>query len=118
MTSNNFLFTSESVSEGHPDKIADKISDSILDYLIQMDPNVRTGIETMVTSNLVILAGETSYRDITKDSKIDSLVRDCIMNIGYEQENFHWKSIDIINKIHSQSPDIALGVDSNSKKDQ
>tara|TARA_Y100000590_G_scaffold452259_1_gene595083 strand:- start:65841 stop:67010 length:1170 start_codon:yes stop_codon:yes gene_type:complete len=118
LTNNNFLFTSESVSEGHPDKIADKISDSILDYLIKKDPNVRTGIETVVTSNLVILLGETSYRDISKDTNIDSLVRDCVRNIGYEQKNFHWKSIDIMNKIHLQSPDIAMGVESNKKNSQ
>ncbi|MAV98367.1 MAG: methionine adenosyltransferase [Rhodobiaceae bacterium] len=117
MSNNSYIFTSESVAEGHPDKIADQISDRILDALINIDKNVRTGIETMVTSNLVILSGETSIADFNSLIDVGKIVRKCVRDIGYEQKNFHWENLEIINKIHGQSPDIAQGVDETVNKD-
>ena len=117
MSNNSYIFTSESVAEGHPDKIADQISDRILDALINVDKNVRSGIETMVTSNLVILSGETSITDFNSLIDVDKIVRKCVRDIGYEQQNFHWQNLEIINKIHGQSPDIAQGVDETVNKD-
>ena len=90
MSKNAYLFTSESVSEGHPDKIADQLSDRILDNLILLDPNARAGIEALVTSNLVVLAGETSLINFREKIDLEDLVRNCIRDIGYEDENFHW----------------------------
>lgn len=117
MSNNSYIFTSESVAEGHPDKIADQISDRILDALINIDKNVRSGIETMVTSNLVVLSGETSITDFNSQINVDKIVRECVRDIGYEQKNFHWENLEIINKIHGQSPDIAQGVDETGNKD-
>ena len=117
MSNNSYIFTSESVAEGHPDKIADQISDRILDALINVDKNVRSGIETMVTSNLVILSGETSITDFNSQVDVDKIVRNCVRDIGYAQKNFHWENLEIINKIHGQSPDIAQGVDETDNKD-
>ena len=118
MPKNAYLFTSESVSEGHPDKIADQLSDRILDQLILLDPNARAGIETLVTSNLVVLAGETSLLNFRKKINLEDLVRNCIREIGYEDENFHWEKIEIIDKIHGQSEDIAQGVVETESKNQ
>ena len=116
MSNNSYIFTSESVAEGHPDKIADQISDRILDALINVDKNVRSGIETMVTSNLVILSGETSIIDFNSQVDVNKIVRKCVRDIGYAQKNFHWENLEIINKIHGQSPDIAQGVDETDNK--
>ncbi len=118
MSENVYLFTSESVSEGHPDKIADQLSDRILDELINLKADARAGIETLVTTNLVVLAGETSLTDFRKNIDIEELVRNCIRDIGYEDSNFHWKKVKIIDKIHGQSEDIALGVEENKYKAQ
>ena len=118
MSKNAYLFTSESVSEGHPDKIADQLSDRILDQLILLDPNARAGIETLVTSNLVVLAGETSLLNFREKINLEDLVRNCIREIGYEDENFHWEKIEIIDKIHGQSEDIAQGVVETESKNQ
>ena len=118
MSKNAYLFTSESVSEGHPDKIADQLSDRILDNLIHLDPNARAGIEALVTSNLVVLAGETSLINFREKIDLDDLVRNCIREIGYEDENFHWEKIEIIDKIHGQSEDIAQGVVETENKNQ
>ena len=116
MAEDSYLFTSESVAEGHPDKVADQISDRILDQLINTDVNVRAGIETMVTSNLVVLSGETSLKNFNKKINIEDIVRNCIKEIGYDQENFHWEKVEILNRIHGQSADIAQGVDANINK--
>ena len=118
MSKNTYLFTSESVSEGHPDKIADQLSDRILDKLILLDPNARAGIEALVTSNLVVLAGETSLINFREKIDLEGLVRNCIREIGYEDENFHWEKIEIIDKIHGQSEDIAQGVMETENKNQ
>ena len=117
MSDDQYLFTSESVAEGHPDKVADQISDRILDQLIKVDSNVRAGIETMVTSNLVVLSGETSLQRFNELINIEDIVRKCIKDIGYDQENFHWQKVEILNRIHGQSPDIAQGVDMKGNKD-
>ena len=116
MAEDSYLFTSESVAEGHPDKVADQISDRILDQLIHTDFDVRAGIETMVTSNLVVLSGETSLKNFNKKIDIDDIVRSCIKEIGYDQENFHWEKVEILNRIHGQSADIAQGVDASINK--
>ena len=116
MAEDSYLFTSEAVAEGHPDKVADQISDRILDQLIHTDFDVRAGIETMVTSNLVVLSGETSLKNFNKKINIDDIVRSCIKEIGYDQENFHWKKVEILNRIHGQSSDIAQGVDASINK--
>ena len=118
MSKNPYLFTSESVSEGHPDKIADQLSDRILDKLIYLNPDTRAGIETLVTSNLVVLAGETSLKNFREKVDVEDLVRNCIREIGYEDENFHWEKVEILDKIHGQSADIAKGVVESENKTQ
>ena len=118
MSKNPYLFTSESVSEGHPDKIADQLSDRILDKFIHLNPDTRAGIETLVTSNLVLLAGETSLKNFREKVDIEDIVRNCIREIGYEDENFHWEKVEILDKIHGQSADIARGVVESENKTQ
>ena len=113
----NYLFTSESVSEGHPDKVCDRISDMVVDTYLRAEPQSRVACETLTTTNKVILAGETRGPDINKDELI-SKVRNCIKDIGYEQERFHWKNVSIDAFLHSQSVDIAMGVDAAGNKDE
>src|SRR5579864_2144469 len=114
----SYVFTSESVSEGHPDKICDRISDAILDTYLAHDPQSRTGCETLATTNRVVLAGETrGPASVTKDLLID-VARHCIKEIGYEQEGFHWRHANIECHIHNQSRDIAQGVDASGNKDE
>ena len=108
----DFLFTSESVSEGHPDKICDRISDSILDLYIDADPEARVAVETLVTTDLVVVSGEVrSLTNITKQS-IEETIRTAVKEIGYEQDGFHWKTLETKILLHEQSADIAMGVDS------
>jgi len=114
----SYLFTSESVSEGHPDKVCDRISDMVVDtYLSSGDPQTRVACETLTTTNKVVLAGEVRGPSVSKD-QIISQVRDCIKDIGYEQDGFHWQNCDIESFLHEQSADIAMGVDSGSNKDE
>ena len=114
----NFLFTSESVSEGHPDKVSDRISDMVVDGYIANDPYSRVACETLTTTNKVILAGEVRGPEITKEDLIQR-VRNCIKDIGYDQEGFTWKEATKIEcHLHSQSSDIAMGVDSSGNKDE
>jgi S-adenosylmethionine synthetase len=114
----NFLFTSESVSEGHPDKVCDRISDMVVDTYLGMEPQARVACETLTTTNKVVLAGETRGPNIKKEELI-SKVRDCIKDIGYDQDGFSWKdSTKIETHLHSQSADIAMGVDSSGNKDE
>ena len=113
----DYLFTSESVSEGHPDKICDRISDMVVDTYLSKEPQARVGCETLTTTNKVVLAGETRGPNIDKDELI-SKVRNCIKDIGYEQEGFHWKNAIIDTHLHSQSVDIAMGVDASGNKDE
>jgi S-adenosylmethionine synthetase len=114
----NFLFTSESVSEGHPDKVSDRISDMVVDTYISLDPQSRVGCETLTTTNKVILAGEVRGPEIKKDELIQK-VRDCIKDIGYDQDGFTWReATKIESHLHAQSVDIAMGVDSSGNKDE
>ena len=114
----NFLFTSESVSEGHPDKVSDRISDMVVDTYLSKDPYARVACETLTTTNKVVLAGEVRGPEINKEDLIKN-VRDCIKDIGYDQEGFTWKeATKIESHLHSQSSDIALGVDSSVNKDE
>ena len=117
MTSNNYLFTSESVSEGHPDKVCDRISDMVVDSYLSKDPFSRVACETLTTTNKVVLAGEIRAPKINKE-KIIEKVRDCIKDIGYDQSGFSWKSANIETFLHEQSKDIAMGVDSKDNKDE
>ena len=115
---NNYLFTSESVSEGHPDKVCDRISDMVVDSYISKDPYSRVACETLTTTNKVVLAGEIRGPEIKKDEVIEN-VRNCIKDIGYDQEGFTWKeNTKIESHLHSQSTDIAMGVDSKDNKDE
>ncbi|MBT4696352.1 MAG: methionine adenosyltransferase [Alphaproteobacteria bacterium] len=112
MRNKDFLFTSESVSEGHPDKVCDRISDSILDLYIAADPESRVAVETLVTTNLAIVSGEIrSTGNITKES-IEETIRNSVKDIGYEQDGFNWKTLETKILLHEQSADIAMGVDS------
>ena len=117
MKNNNYLFTSESVSEGHPDKVCDRISDMVVDSYLSKDPVSRVACETLTTTNKVILAGETRGPKIDKDELIQK-VRNCIKDIGYDQEGFSWKTVNIDTFLHEQSKDIAMGVDSKDNKDE
>jgi S-adenosylmethionine synthetase len=112
-----YEFTSESVSSGHPDKIADKISDAVATYLIDKNINHRAAVETLVTTNMVTLAGEFKSDKFDK-VYIEKLVRGIVRDIGYEQDGFHWDKLKVYNELHGQSPDIALGTDSLGAGDQ
>jgi len=113
-----YLFTSESVSEGHPDKVADRISDTVLDAFLTADPYARVACETLVTTNRVVLAGETRGPETVTPELLTHLARMAIRDIGYEQEGFHWATADVAVHLHSQSSDIAQGVDSAGNKDE
>ena len=113
----NFLFTSESVAEGHPDKICDQISDTLVDAYLTKDPYARLAIETFATTNTVIIGGEIRAPEISK-AEIENLIRQTVKNIGYEQDGFHWENLKITNLIHGQSADIAVGVDAAGSKDE
>ena len=114
----NFLFTSESVSEGHPDKVCDRISDMVVDTFLASEPQARVACETLTTTNKVVLAGEVRGPELNQDELI-SKVRHCIKDIGYDQDGFSWKEqTKIETHLHSQSADIAMGVDSAGNKDE
>jgi S-adenosylmethionine synthetase len=118
MNNNNYLFTSESVSEGHPDKVCDRISDMVVDSYLSKDPFARVACETLTTTNKVVLAGEIRAPEIKEDELIQK-VRGCIKDIGYDQDGFSWKEhTKIESHLHSQSSDIAMGVDSKDNKDE
>src|SRR3954464_5355578 len=123
---NSYLFTSESVSEGHPDKVADQISDAIVDLFLSKDPIARSACETRTTTQLVVLAGEIRCRGVYENGEwapgaqeeIEKAVRETVKRIGYEQEGFHWESFRFENNLHGQSADIAQGVDASGNKDE
>ena len=117
MAKQDYIFTSESVSEGHPDKVCDIISDSVLDLYLSKFPESRVACETLVTTNTVVIAGEVRGPEINTD-EIEKLIRSRVKDIGYEQEGFHWKNLRFTNYLHSQSQDIAVGVDSAGNKDE
>jgi S-adenosylmethionine synthetase len=130
LTRSSFLFTSESVSEGHPDKVADRISDTVVDAFLTQDPEARVACETLVTTQRIVLAGEVraTRPGNTKEENeaftqgiIDSLeplVRAAVRDIGYEQEGFHWRTASYECHLHAQSADIAVGVDSTNEKEE
>jgi len=118
LASRDYVFTSESVSEGHPDKICDRISDAIVDTFLAAEPQARCGVETLVTSNRVVLAGEVRGPASITSEKLIEVARNAIREIGYEQENFHWEHAEIKCFIHGQSTDIAKGVDAAGNKDE
>jgi S-adenosylmethionine synthetase len=114
----SYLFTSESVSEGHPDKICDRISDAIVDAYLQADKASRVAVETLTTTNRIVIAGETRGPESIDAGHIESLARNAVKNIGYEQSGFHWEHADVSCYVHNQSVDIAQGVDSSVNKDE
>jgi S-adenosylmethionine synthetase len=122
MARQNYIFTSESVSEGHPDKVCDRISDAVLDALIAEEETARVACETFATSSLVVIGGEVGLSDPErlKDymGRIPQIARDCIKDIGYEQEKFHWNTCHVLNFLHEQSAHIAQGVDREGAGDQ
>ena len=118
MKNGNYLFTSESVSEGHPDKICDRISDSIVDTYLEVDPYARAGVETLVTTNLVVLAGESRCVGDVSNERLEHVARQAIKDIGYDQDNFHWEKSEVQVHVHMQSVDIAQGVDAAGNKDE
>lgn len=113
-----YLFTSESVSEGHPDKVCDRISDAVVDAFLSADPEARVGVETLATTNRVVLAGEARGPASIDHDMIEAIARRCVKDIGYEQDGFHWKDMDVQVHVHNQSPDIARGVDAAGNKDE
>ncbi|MGV3770050.1 MAG: methionine adenosyltransferase [Sphingobium phenoxybenzoativorans] len=123
---NQFLFTSESVSEGHPDKVADQISDSIVDLFLSKDPEARIACETLTTTQLVVLAGEIRCKGVYENGawvpgakeEIEKTVRETVKRIGYEQDGFHWETFRFENNLHGQSAHIAQGVDESGNKDE
>ena len=122
----NYLFTSESVSEGHPDKVADQISDAIVDLFLSKDPEARIACETLTTTQLVVLAGEIRCKGVYENGawapgaqdEIETTVRETVRRIGYEQDGFHWKTFTFHNNLHGQSAHIAQGVDASGNKDE
>ena len=118
MPKGSYLFTSESVSEGHPDKVSDRISDAVLDAYLTVEPYSRVACETLCTTNLVVLAGEIRGPDSVTRDKIEETARHCIKEIGYEQDGFHWKKAKVEIHLHRQSADIAMGVDAAGNKDE
>lgn len=122
MARDNYLFTSESVSEGHPDKVCDRISDAILDAFLKEEPEARVACETFATSGMVVVGGEVGLSDQDKlkhfMGSISQIARDCIKDIGYEQEKFHWNTCHVLNFLHEQSAHIAKGVNASENKDE
>ena len=122
MSRQNYIFTSESVSEGHPDKVCDRISDAILDAFLTEEANARVACETFATTNCVVVGGEVGLSDKSRLAefmgRIDGIVRDCVRDIGYEQKEFHWNTLQLHNMLHPQSAHIAQGVDRDGAGDQ
>src|SRR5918998_407639 len=118
MSRRNFLFTSESVSEGHPDKVCDRISDAVVDAHLSALPEARVACETLATTNRVVIAGEVRGSTSVDAATVEQLARDAIRDIGYEQDGFHWQHAKIEVLLHEQSSDIAQGVDSRDNKDE
>ena len=125
MRNSNYLFTSESVSEGHPDKVSDRISDAIVDAFLTADGEARVACETLCTTNRIVLAGEVRGPEplVDGDGRVDAehmarIARQCVKEIGYEQEGFHWRDADVSVYLHGQSADIAMGVDASGNKDE
>jgi len=122
MTRPTYVFTSESVSEGHPDKVCDRISDAVLDAFLAEQPEARVACETYATTNRVVIGGEVGLSDKNLLTEMkdhaSSIVRDCVKDIGYEQDKFHWRTLEVTNLLHEQSAHIAQGVDAAANKDE
>ncbi len=118
MSRQSYIFTSESVSEGHPDKVCDRISDTIVDLFLGRDAEARVACETLCTTNRIVLAGEVRCSCPVDDGEIEQAAREAVRDIGYEQEGFHWKHAELDNYLHEQSTDIAMGVDAAGNKDE
>jgi S-adenosylmethionine synthetase len=122
MSRKNYTFTSESVSEGHPDKLCDRISDAVLDAFLSEEPEARVAAETFATTNRIVIGGEVGLSDQSKlkdyMGRIEQIARDCVKDIGYEQDKFHWNTIEVTNLLHEQSAHIAQGVDAAADKDE
>src|SRR5580692_11755999 len=114
----HYLFTSESVGEGHPDKVCDRISDSIVDLFLSHDPHSRVAVETMATTNRIVLAGEIRGPKLITPREMEQAARDAVREVGYAQKGFHWQCADVQIYIHAQSDDIAMGVDASGNKDE
>ncbi|WP_413849627.1 methionine adenosyltransferase [Albidovulum sp.] len=113
----NYTFTSESVSEGHPDKVCDRISDAVLDAFLTEDPHSRVACETFATTDRVVVGGEVRGPGAVIQ-RVEEIVRACVKDIGYEQEGFHWANLKVNSYLHAQSADIAQGVDASGEKDE
>ncbi len=118
MANQNYIFTSESVSEGHPDKVCDRVSDALLDLYLKHDPYARCAIECLATTNFLCIAGETRGPEAVTTDLIEETAREAIRKIGYNQQDFHWKNLELVNRLHAQSADIAVGVDAAGSKDE
>ena len=122
MSRQNYTFTSESVSEGHPDKVCDRISDAVLDAFLNEEPEARVACETFATTDRVVIGGEVGLSDQEKlhdyMGRIDEIARACIKDIGYEQDKFHHETVEVTNLLHEQSAHIAQGVDASADKDE
>ncbi len=122
MSRQTYTFTSESVSEGHPDKVCDRISDAVLDAFLAIEPEARVACETFATTNRVVIGGEVGLSDPDKLTQVKDdlahVVRDCVRDIGYEQDKFHWRTLEVTNLLHEQSAHIAQGVDAAENKDE
>ena len=122
MSRQNYVFTSESVSEGHPDKVCDRISDAVLDAFLAEEPEARVAAETFATTNRVVIGGEVGLSDQSKLTeymgRVEGIVRDCIKDIGYTQDKFHHETVEVTNLLHEQSAHIAQGVDASGNKDE
>ncbi len=118
MSKKNYLFTSESVSEGHPDKVSDRISDAIVDAFLAADPQSRVAVETLCTTNLIVMAGEVRGPASVTPALMEEIARKAVRDIGYEQDGFHWKNAQVQCHVHQQSADIAVGVDAAGEKDE
>jgi len=114
---NSYIFTSESVAEGHPDKVCDQISDAVVDAMLAENPQARAAVECLATTNTIVIAGETRGADLTK-AQVETIARDKVREIGYLQEGFHADNMDVYVHLHSQSADIAMGVDAGEGKDE
>lgn len=117
-SNDEYMFTSESVSEGHPDKICDQISDAIVDHFLSINPESRVAAETLVTTNRIVIAGEVRCTEEVSNEKIEEIARNVVKKIGYDQEGFSWKTADVEVLLHGQSDHIAMGVDASNDKDE
>ena len=112
MARQDYIFTSESVSEGHPDKVCDLISDSVLDAFVTKEPEARVAVETLTTTNKIVLAGEVRPEGLISTEEMVNIARERVRDIGYEQDGFHWQNADVDVYVHAQSKHISQGVDS------